>query len=410
MKLRYCLFLYLLTLMSCGTLFHGIRVRDIVSAPDAPPARLLTIVPFQQLTGGVILIQAQMNDYPDTLHFILDTGSGGISLDSATCERLGLKKVLSNIYMKGIGGVKRLSFSYDNALILPGLRTDSLDFHVNDYSFISAVYGLHIDGIVGYSFFKNYIVKVDFDHKKLFIYTPGRYRYPTGGWLMQPALQHIPVVRATIRNEEYPVNTRYYFDMGAGLCLMLSNKFVSDSGLFDSPRQRRHKFINTEIQGFAGPMMMQRTVIEKVSLGPFRFRNIPVYLFDDVSNVTSYPSLGGLIGNDLLRRFNITLNYPQREIYLHPNDHFKEPFDYSYTGLTLYFIDGKVMITRVLDDSPAKKAGLKKGDVILAVNGNFSNDISVYHELLKGTNKVVSVLILRDGAPQLVKMKVKSIL
>ncbi len=410
MKFRYCLWLISLTWMSCGTLFHGAGNGGIISAPDSPPAKLLTIFPFQQLTGGVVLVHALVNDFPDTLNFILDTGSGGISLDSTTCSRLGLKRKLSNVYMRGIGGVKRLYFAYDNTLVFPGLEMDSMDFHINDYSFISAVYGLHVDGIIGYSFLKEYIVKIDYDLKKIFVYAPGRYSYPEGGWLLRPHLQHIPVVKATIRNKEQPIYSRYYFDMGAGLCLMLSNRFVIDSSLFDSPRQRRHKFVETEIQGFAGPMIMTQTVLEKMKLGPFRFRNIPVYLFDDVSNVTAYPFLGGLIGNDLLRRFNTTLNYPQREIYLAPNTHFKEPFDYSYTGLTLYFLDGKVVVTRILSDSPAEKAGFEEGDVILAVNGNFSNDIHVYHELLKGAGKVVRVLILRNGAPQLIKLKVKSIL
>ncbi len=410
MKIRYCLLPCLLTLMSCGTLFQGFGGKEIISAPDEPPAQLLTVVPFQQLTGGVILLHAHLNQFPDTLNFILDTGSGGISLDSAICSRLGLKTELSEIYMRGIGGVKRLSFAYNNTLLLDGLETDSLNFHINDYSFISAVYGLHIAGIIGYSFLKNYIVKIDYDAKKMYIYTPGRYTYPTGGWLMQPYLRHIPVVKASIQNKEDPIKSRYYIDIGAGLCLMLSNRFVSDSGLFDDPRQRKHKFIPTEIQGFAGSMLMTRTVLEKMNLGPFQFHKVPVYLFDDVGNITSYPSLGGLIGNDLLRRFNTTLNYPQNEIYLNPNSHFKEPFDYSYTGLTLYYLDGKVVVTRVLEDSPAEKAGFKEGDVILGINGNFSNDINEYHDLLKDNGEVLRVIISREGSPKKLKIKVKSIL
>lgn len=410
MNIRYCLLLILFMMTSCRSLFFGIGRSEIISDPEAPPARLLTVIPFRQLTGGVIVLHARINHFPDTLNFILDTGSGGISLDSTTCSRLGLKPQLSNIYMRGIGGVKRLSFAYNNTLVLPDLETDSLDFHINDYSFISAVYGLHIDGIIGYSFLKNYIVKVNYDSNRIFIYSPGRYSYPAGGWLMQPRLRHIPIIAATIQNKEEPINAHYYFDLGAGLCLMLSNQFVIDSSLFDSPRQRRHKFIPTEIQGFAGPMMMMRTVLEEVSLGPFRFHNIPVYLFDDVSNVTAYPSLGGLLGNDLLRRFNTTLNYPQGEIYLNPNADYGEAFDYSYTGLTLYFLDGKVVVTRILSDSPAEKAGFKEGDVLLGVNGNFSNDISTYHELLKNAGKAVNVLIFRNGSPLKLRLKVKSIL
>ncbi len=46
------------------------------------------------------------------------------------------------------------------------------------------------------------------------------------------------------------------------------------------------------------------TVIKELKLGPYRFRNIPIYIFNDEYNVTSYPFLGGIIGNDILRRFN----------------------------------------------------------------------------------------------------------
>ncbi len=29
-------------------------------------------------------------------------------------------------------------------------------------------------------------------------------------------------------------------------------------------------------------------------------------------NVTAYPFLGGLMGNDMMRRFNIVFNYPEK--------------------------------------------------------------------------------------------------
>ncbi|HEU5364293.1 MAG TPA: signal protein PDZ, partial [Hanamia sp.] len=48
------------------------------------PAKFITSFPFKQLSGGVILLKAQFNNITDTFNFILDTGSGGISLDSTT--------------------------------------------------------------------------------------------------------------------------------------------------------------------------------------------------------------------------------------------------------------------------------------------------------------------------------------
>ena len=55
-----------------------------------PPSRDLVNIPFEQLTGGIIILHAKFADFPDTLNFILDTGSSGISLDSTTIKYFGL--------------------------------------------------------------------------------------------------------------------------------------------------------------------------------------------------------------------------------------------------------------------------------------------------------------------------------
>ena len=38
------------------------------------PAKLLTQFSFRTFTGGVVLLQGRVGNYPDTLSFILDTG------------------------------------------------------------------------------------------------------------------------------------------------------------------------------------------------------------------------------------------------------------------------------------------------------------------------------------------------
>lgn len=411
MKLRH-LFLWVLVLtgFSCNTIRNLLRPNpEFTSNRLAAPAELITKIPFVKFTGGVIVLRGLINDSKDTLNFILDTGSGGISLDSVTCERLGLKVQSSDRFIRGIGGIKRLFFSSNNRLKFPGLEIDSLDFHISNYNFISSVYGVEIDGIIGYSFLKRYIIQVNYDSMKLFVYTPGRFDYGRGGELLNPVIRNIPIIAAPLKNRDL-YNTRYFFDMGAGLCLMLSNRFAGDSCVFCSSSQRKHKFIKTKAQGIIGEITMTQTVVQGYQVGRYYFRNVPTYLFDDVSNVTAYPELGGLVGNDLLRRFNVTLNYPENQIYLVPNSHFNEPFDYSYTGLVMYFIDGHITITDINKDSPAEKAGLQPGDIVMAVDHDFSNNIQQYRELLKATGSRVDLIILRDGELKQVKLQIKSIL
>jgi len=60
---------------------------------------------------------------------------------------------------------------------------------------------------------------------------------------------------------------------------------------------------------------MNTTVLRELNIGPYKFKKIPICIFSDEFNVTNYPILGGLIGNDLLRRFNVILNYPEQKIH-----------------------------------------------------------------------------------------------
>lgn len=364
-------------------------------------AKFITKFPFKQLSGGVILVKAKFNNISTPLNFILDTGSGGISLDSLTCEEFKIPHSPSGKTINGIAGVKEVDFAKNNTLILPGLKVEGLDFYINDYAILADVYGEKIDGIIGYSFLSRYIVKVNYDSINIEVFEPGSIRYPSGGYLLHPLFTTLPIQPMNVKDER-SIDGNFYFDTGAGLSLLLSKDFAEDSAVLKSSR----KLLPIEAQGMGGKKRMMITVIKEVKLGPYKFRKVPTYILDDEYNATSYPFLGGLFGSEILKKFNIILNYKKREIHLLPNSHFREGFDYSYTGLTLYFIGGKVVIDDIVAGSPGDKAKFKKDDVIIAVNNNFSNDINLYKDLLHSASSKVKVLISRNNVPFLINFKV----
>jgi hypothetical protein len=398
-NLCFIVFLWLVTILP-STLVNG--QEEFVP----PPARLLSTFHFKQFSGGVVVLKARLNDIPDSLNFILDTGSGGISLDSLTCLTYNLTQVPSDKTIRGIAGVRNVRFSNNNTLHLPGLRVDSLNFHINDYEILSSVYGEHVDGIIGYSFFTRYIVKINYDSSLISVYSNGSMKYPKGGHLLKPLLVNLPIQNARLRDEGKETAARFYFDIGAGLCLLLSTDFVTDSLKFGPKKRMR----NTQAEGVGGKAYMKITTIKEFRLGPYRFRRVPAYIFNDDYNVTSYPYLGGLIGNDLLRRFNLIINYNRRDIYLMPNKHFREPFDYAYTGFSFYDLDGLIIITDIMKGSPAEKGGFKVDDVIVAINTNFSNNVQAYKNMLQNTGETFRILINRNGELKMLYLKVKSIL
>jgi hypothetical protein len=381
---------------------HSLRAQEEFVPP---PAKLITNFSFRLLTGGIITLKAKVGNYPDTLNFILDTGSGGISLDSTTTERLKIKTELSDRTIRGIAGIRQVRFAYNMKLHLPKLTVDSLNFHINDYEVLTSSYGEKIDGIIGYSFLSRYIVKIDYDSSRIYVYSKGTMKYPRGGFLIRPLLVNLPIVNIPVKDEREILN-RYYFDTGAGMCLLLSSDFVNDS-LFI---RKKTKWFATQAEGLGGKAPMKQGVVKMVRIGPYKFRNVPTYIFEDEFNVTSYPYLGGLLGNDLLRRFNLIINYERRDLYLMPNSHLRDPFDYSYTGLGMYVIDGEIRVIDVMPGSPAEEAGFKPGDVVLAIENNFTNNIQAYKTLLQTPGGKLKVLVLREDGPTLLTLKVKSIL
>jgi hypothetical protein len=372
-----------------------------------PPDRYLTSIRFTVLNGGIILGKVKLDSFPDSLNFIFDTGCGGASLDSATAAHFQLYPRESSGSVRGIAGKCPQRLLNNSRLTIGNLLVDSLSIQVNDYDVLSSIYGVKIDGLIGYSFFSRYLVRVDYDSCRLDVYTKGPIRYPAGGFLLRPRLFGLPMLEGHLADAR-TIKGRFYFDTGAGLCLLFSSNFTEDSAVF-SPK--RKKPVRTQGAGLGGKTEMQLTTLRTFSIGPFHFRQIPTYIFEDSYDVTSYPQLGGLIGNDLLRRFNLIINYPCSEIYILPNSSYRQPFDYSYSGVFIALIDGKVIVTDVMESSPAEKAGLKEGDTILEINGDKEQNIQVYQNLLRTIGPRVKVRVRRlSGEMSLCFLKVSSIL
>lgn len=370
-----------------------------------PPSQALTTLPFSLMAESVILIKGVMVGHPDTLNFILDTGSSGISLDSATASTLGFVPVESDINIRGIAGVRKAKFLYDKQLRLYDLVVDSLDFHINNYEFLSYVYGVRIDGVIGYALLSRYIVKIDYDGLEIAICSQGPIKYPRGGHLLRPFIRTLPVHNAQLKDHR-KIQSRFLLDIGAGLPLILSKDFETDSLAI----RRKRKRFPIEAHGVGGKLDMEMALVKNFQLGPYRFRNVPTMIFDDAFNVTAYPYLSGLIGNQLLKRFNLIINYQQREIHLKPNSRYREPFEYSYSGMELYYIDGNIVIGSVVDASPADIAGLEKGDIVIAVDNNTNQNFAQYKKALTSAKKRVGLIIRRHEELIAVQIRLMSLL
>lgn len=372
-----------------------------VSVRAQEDSKLLAQFPFEKFLSGIVIIKAQLAPYKDSLNFILDTGSGGISLDSTTCARLGIESKLTNTVASGVGGKRKVRFTYGRTLALGGYQVDSLDFHLNDYSLLTAIYDVEIDGIIGYSFLKRYIVTIDYDEMTVKVYSKGKFDYPSKGFLFKNPITAIPSENVSI-SDARKIDGDFYFDSGAAMELLFSKQFVADSNVF-LPRRRP---LVASVEGVMGREDMSVGVVKHFSIGPYKFKHVPVFVYADSNNILGYPRRLGLVGSGILSRFNLILNFPENEIYIKPNKSYSAPFDYSYSGLNIWGNNGKVEVYDVIPNSPAEKAGFIIGDEIIGINNIFSSNLQAYRKMLKSERTILNVIIKRgkDYKPMLLKV------
>jgi hypothetical protein len=365
-----------------------------------PQSKPLTTVKFKQFVGGVVIFKALFDNFKDSLNFILDTGSGGISLDSTTAVSLGLTPSPPERLIRGIAGTRKVGFLKNRMLRINDLIVDSLDFHVIDYEMLSSLYGERVDGIIGYSLLKRYIVHIDYDDMKITFCSSGTMKYPRGGYLLYPRINTLPILSSRVTDARVS-NFSFLFDIGAGLTALFSDDYIQDSALL---KPKRIKYLK-QGEGLGGKVDIYLTIIKELKIGPYKFKKVPINIFNDKYNVTSYPVLGGLVGNDIFRRFNCILNYNKKQIHITPNTHFRDPFDYAYSGIELYLIGGKIITSDIPPGSPAEKAGFKAGDEVLAVNNHFGMNLSDLKQELQSSIGTVKVVIRRNGELQMVTMR-----
>jgi len=164
-------------------------------------------------------------------------------------------------------------------------------------------------------------------------------------------------------------------DCGAADTLNLTSPFVKAHRLLELARSKPPAGPNTmagsEREFFAQTSVRGR--LATASLGTFTLRDIPSNLMVGTKGAYASRSFSGTLGEGVLHRFNTVYDYSRNAMILHPNAELDKPFPPRRTFGATFLSDGAdythFTITGVRKDSPAEAAGLKKDDVVTAVDG-----------------------------------------
>ena len=164
-------------------------------------------------------------------------------------------------------------------------------------------------------------------------------------------------------------------DSGAADNVNLASPFVKAHRLVELTRKTLPEGSNTmagsEKEFFAQTSVRGR--LGGITLGAFALKDIPSNLMVGTKGAYASESFSGTIGEGVLHRFNTVYDYSRSVMILEPNAEFEKPFPGRKTFGATFLSDGpgytRFTVTGVRKASPAEAAGLKKDDVIVAVDG-----------------------------------------
>lgn len=355
--------------------------------------------------SNLIIIPVSIND-SDTLNFILDTGVRfPIITELPYVNKLNLN-YMQPVPIKGLGeGESLIAYrSGNNTMRIEGLASYDQEIHmvIDEHFQISQILGLPVHGLIGFDLFKDFVAEIDYSANKLTLVKPKYYkeRVNNKDIVMPLHFEHNkPYVRTTImtdKNESVPV--KLLVDTGASDAIWLS---TSSDDRINIPENHIETFLG---RGLSGDLYGKKGRIGGIWVGPLVLYE-PIVAFPEAELVDRIISddRNGTLGAEILRRFYVTIDYPNRQIKLRPTNKVKEEFNYNMSGLDISNpFPGMPVFTidKVRKDSPAFYAGLMEHDQILSVNKTNHrmlslNDINLLFQSKE--DRKISMTVLRDG-------------
>ena len=398
------------------------------------------VVSFK-LINNLIIFPIEVNG--KELNFILDSGVGAtILFNINTKDSLQLNNV-KKIKLKGLGSEEAIDaiLSKNNRFSFKNIVSQNQNLYVvfDDSFDLSSKLGLTIHGIIGYEILKDFVIKINYNLKKITFYKPETYNYKK-------------CKKCETFNLEL-FKLKPYINIGAKLDSLTNEitpvKLLIDSGgsdamwLFENTHPNivvpKKFFIDFLGEGLSGTIHGKRAFIKGLVLGKFELRNPTVSFPDSISiaNALKFKERNGSIGASILNRFIVIFDYKNEKLTLRKGTSFSEPFRYNMSGIELAY-NGKLLVKeqdysnivlsnkeegvkqsnvvlnynykytfkptykifKLREGSPAYRAGLQENDIVIKINGKYTYNLKleeIVEKFYQKEHKKIKLVIERNG-------------
>lgn len=394
-----------------------------------------------KLINNLIVFPLEINGVE--LSFLLDTGvSKPIIFNFLNVSDTLKIRNTESIYLRGLGegeSVEALKSEKNIMRIGDAINIDQDLYAIYNSNLTFAPrLGIPVHGIIGFDLLKDFVVEVNYSRKFLRITEPSNYVYKDCKNCERVPLEFYnskPYINAhvTLNSEKIPV--KLLIDSGSSDSIWL---FENDSLNIRANDKNFYDFLG---HGLSGSLYGKRSIIKSFSINDFILKEVNVAFPDSASTILArrIKDRNGSVCGNVLKRFNHIFDYSKAFITLKKNKYFKDKFTYNKSGIELahsgvrlvkeqeqliqrgqnsqggtgnsgtkivldrsfkFSLKPAYTIVELRKDSPAYRAGLELGDIVLSINGKAAHNYSL-QEIIQmfydDTGKKIKLRVDRNG-------------
>jgi hypothetical protein len=259
-------------------------------------------IPFTLSSDNANFITTKIND-SEWIKFQVDLGSTACHIEESAANDCKMLWDGGTAEFGGVIGTQRLKVSNANKIQIGGLVWDSTKiFSANSARGNSK-------GFYGSSIFQDKILEINYDRNFFVVHSqlPAISKeYTKVSFDIRNGVIHIPV---TIDNGITRATKWFIYDNGYSNCLLIDKEFATANKLYGTMKKvgRRSQNENGKTTTVNVP---------KLFIGDFQLNDVPIDLQNpDESRI--YDNV--MIGNDVLKRCNVIIDYQNYDMYIRPS-------------------------------------------------------------------------------------------
>lgn len=262
---------------------------NIISPFKAETIQPIDTIPFEIGADNRIYVTVHINGNENIpLKFLLDTGATDIVINSNSSRTKGIISFNKYVSNNSANSSEIIPATDNSQTIKVGKQV------ISQLKFISISYPPDIwDGVLGLSFLKNFDVVIDYKQRNIFLYKCGNGNKIASKEYIELDFEYrmgVPVTQIGICINEKTYSVYVEIDSGSDRVFDLNTHFVKNNNLIGTKKP------------FPGA-------------------------FSTVKNgIQASDTMDGVIGNNLLQRFNQIYDFKNNKIYLEVNDRLYTPF------------------------------------------------------------------------------------